>query len=267
MNNGLLEGKKGVICGITNNRSIGWGIAEILKKNGATIGFTYQNESFLKRITPLVDEIGVDFLIECDASSQKSIDMAFQNIHKKWNGKIDFLVHSIAFSDKKELKGPYYNTTQSNFENAMNISCYSFTSMAKHCKEMMENGGSLLTLSYYGAEKVMPNYNVMGVCKAALESSVRYLAVDLGNKNIRVNAISAGPIKTVAATGIEDFSEILSWNAANSALLRSVTQEDIGKAALFLISDLASGVTGEILYVDAGYHVVGMKNINQKQQI
>ncbi|CAK8163317.1 Enoyl-(acyl-carrier-protein) reductase (NADH) 1 [Candidatus Xenohaliotis californiensis] len=257
MSNKLLQNKKGLICGITNSKSIGWGIAKVLAEHGAEIIFTYQNESILKRIKPLANEIGTKLLLECDITNEQAIDKTFQQIEKHC-GNIDFCIHSIAFADKKELKGMYINTSKDNFKNAMEISCYSFTALAQRSAKLMTNGGSMLTMSYYGAKKFVPNYNVMGLCKAALEASVRYLAMDLGRFNIRVNAISAGPVKTMAASGIEHFAHILNWNSTHSPLMRSVTLEDIGKSALFLVSSLSSGITGEVLMVDAGYHIIGV---------
>lgn len=255
----LLQGKKGLITGIINNRSIAYGIAKELIKHGAEFAITYQNETIKKRLLPVADEfnLGKGLLLECDVSKEETIDNTFKIIKERW-GNLDFLVHAIAFSNKEELKGKYLNTSLQNFTNAMSISCYSFTALAQRAEKMMPNGGSLLTLSYYGAEKVMPNYNVMGLCKAALEASVKYLACDLGEQNIRVNAISAGPIRTLASSGISDFHHISEWNRVNSPLRRNTTIEDVGKAALYLLSDLSSGTTGEILHVDSGYNVVGM---------
>jgi len=255
----LLVGKRGLIMGVANDKSLAWGISKAAKDQGAELAFTYQGDALLKRIKPLAEEVGSDIIIECDVSSQGSIDSAFSELKKKWN-KIDFIVHAIGFSDKNELKGKYLDTSLDNFLMTMNISCYSFTAISKKASEMMPDGGSILTLTYYGSEKVMPHYNVMGVAKAALESSVQYLAADLGINNIRVNAISAGPIKTLAASGIGDFRYILKWNEYNSPLRRNTTIEDVGGAGVFLLSNLSSGTTGEILHVDSGYHVVGMKN-------
>ena len=255
---GLMKGKRGLIMGVANERSIAWGIASTLHEAGAELAFTYQGEAFKKRVTPLVAPLNPVALIDCDVSEQGSIDNAFAELRRKWDG-LDFVVHAIAFSDKDQLKGRYVDTTPDNFAMTMNISCYSFTAVAQRAEKMMPNGGSLLTLSYYGAEKVMPHYNVMGVAKAALEASVRYLAEDLGKKAIRVNAISAGPIRTLAAAGIGDFRYILKWNEHNSPLRRCVTINEVGDSALFLLSDLGRAVTGDCLHVDAGYHVVGMK--------
>lgn len=253
----LMQGKRGLIMGVANNMSIAWGIAEELHKAGAELAFSYQGDVLLKRVQPLAESIGANFLIPCDVMDQDSIDAAFAEIEKKW-GKIDFLVHAIGFSDKKELDGRYVDTTRENFLRTMDVSVFSFTAVAKKAAHIMNEGGSMLTLTYYGAEQVMPHYNVMGVAKAALECSVKYLAEDLGKDGIRVNAISAGPIKTLAASGISDFRFILKWNELNAPMRRNVTQTEVGKSALYLLSDLGSGVTGENLHVDAGYHVVGM---------
>ncbi len=258
---GLMAGKKGLIMGVANDRSIAWGIAKAVADHGAELAFTYQGEALQKRVAPLAQSIGSDILLPCDVTDSASIEATFAELQKRW-GKLDFLVHAIAYSDKEELKGGYIDTSPSNFANSLNISCYSFTAIAQKAAPLMTEGGSLVTLSYYGAEKVTPHYNVMGVAKAALEASVRYLAVDLGGRNIRVNAISAGPIKTLAASGIGDFRYILKWNEHNSPLKRNVTIEDVGKSGLFLLSDLGSGVTGEVLHVDCGYHVVGMKAVD-----
>ena len=257
----LLKGKKGLILGVANAHSLGWGIAQALSKGGADLAFSYQSDLLKKRVIPLAKELGSQIVLPCDVAQEDSIEGLFQEIKSIW-GNIDFVVHAIAFSDKEELRGRFLNTTRHNFLNTMNISCYSFISVAKHAAPLMTEGSSLLTLSYYGAIKVIPHYNVMGLAKAALETSVRYLAEDLGPSGIRVNAISAGPIKTLAASGIGDFHYILRWNQYNTPLRRGITQEDVGKSALYLTSDLSSGVTGEILYVDAGYHVVGMKAID-----
>jgi enoyl-[acyl-carrier protein] reductase I len=256
--NSLMQGKRGLIMGVANDRSIAWGIAQILHAQGAQLAFTYQGETFKKRVVPLVEPLRPAALIDCDVTEQGSLDAAFAALNDKWS-TIDFLVHAIAFSDKEQLNGRYVDTTPENFASTMNISCYSFTAAAQRAEKMMPNGGSLVTLTYYGAEKVMPHYNVMGVAKAALEASVRYMAEDLGKRAIRVNAISAGPIKTLAASGVGDFRYILKWNELNAPLRRTVTTEDVGGAALFLLSDLGRAVTGEILHVDSGYHVVGMK--------
>jgi enoyl-[acyl-carrier protein] reductase I len=255
---GIMAGKRGLIMGVANDRSIAWGIAQSLSAHGAELAFTYQGDAFRKRVIPLVEPLKPAALIDCDVSVPASLDAAFAELAAKWD-RLDFLVHAIAFSDREQLKGRYVDTTADNFAMTMNISCYSFTAVAQRAEKMMTNGGSLLTLSYYGAEKVMPHYNVMGVAKAALEASVRYLAEDLGKKNIRVNALSAGPIKTLAASGVGDFRYILKWNELNSPLRRTVTTSEVGDSALFLLSDLARGVTGEIMHVDSGYHIVGMK--------
>lgn len=259
--NGLMQGKRGLIMGVANDKSLAWGIAAELAAQGAELAFTYQGDVLLKRVEPLAKSVGSTFLIPCDVTQDKDINQVFSAIEKKW-GKLDFVVHAIAYSDKEELKGPYYDTTRGNFLQAMDISCYSFTAIAKHAQSLMTEGGSLLTLSYYGAEKVMPHYNVMGVAKAALEASVRYLAVDLGNQNIRVNAISAGPVRTLASSAIGDFRYILKWNEYNAPLKRNTTLADVGGTGLYLLSNLSSGVTGEVLHVDSGYHVVGMKAID-----
>jgi enoyl-[acyl-carrier protein] reductase I len=255
---GLMKGKKGLIMGVANQHSIAWGIAQALHGAGAELAFSYQGDLFKKRVTPLVEPLKPAAMIDCDVSDQASIDAAFAELASVW-GTLDFVVHAIGFSDKEQLKGRYVDTTPENFQMTMDISCYSFTAVAQRAEKMMPNGGNLLTLSYYGAEKVTPHYNVMGVAKAALEASVRYLAEDLGKKKIRVNAISAGPIKTLAFAGIADSRYILRWNELNSPLRRTVTQNEVGNSALFLLSDLGSAVTGECLHVDAGYHVVGMK--------
>ena len=262
---GLMKGKRGIIMGVANDKSIAWGIAEELHKAGAEIGFTYQGDVLLKRVQPLAESIGSDFLLACDVTDQASIDHAFAEVEKKW-GKIDFLVHAIGFSDKKELDGRYVDTTRENFLRTMDISVFSFTAVTKAAAPLMKDGGSALTLTYYGAEQVMPHYNVMGIAKAALECSVKYLAEDLGRDNIRVNAISAGPIKTLAASGISDFRFILKWNELNAPMRRNVTQNEVGKSALYLLSELGDGVTGENLHVDAGYHVVGMCNVESAAQ-
>lgn len=262
---GLMQGKRGLIMGVANDKSIAWGIAEELHKAGAELAFTYQGDVLLKRVQPLAASVNSDFIIPCDVTDQASIDAAFIEIEKKW-GKIDFLVHAIAFSDKKELDGRYVDSTRENFLRTMDISVFSFTAVAQKAAPLMKEGGSMLTLTYYGAEQVMPHYNVMGVAKAALECSVRYLAEDLGKDNIRVNAISAGPIKTLAASGIGDFRFILKWNELNAPMRRNVTQNEVGKSALYLLSELGSGVTGENLHVDAGYHIVGMCNVDNVAQ-
>jgi enoyl-[acyl-carrier protein] reductase I len=255
---GLMKGKRGLIMGVANQHSIAWGIAQALHGAGAELAFTYQGDLFKKRVTPLVEPLKPAALIDCDVSKPESIDAAFAELKTKWDS-IDFLVHAIAFSDKEQLKGRYVDTTGDNFRMTMDISVFSFTAVAQRAEKMMPNGGSLLTLTYYGSEKVTPHYNVMGVAKAALECSVRYLAEDLGKKQIRVNAVSAGPIKTLAFAGIADSRYILKWNEFNSPLRRTVTQGEVGNSALFLLSDLGSAVTGECLHVDAGFHVVGMK--------
>ena len=256
---GLMAGKRGLIMGVANNRSIAWGIAKSCAAHGAELAFTYQGDALKKRVEPLAAEIGSRIVVPCDVTDAASIDQTFATIEKEW-GKLDFLVHAIAFSDKDELTGRYVDTTADNFTKTMFISVYSFTAVAQRAEKLMADGGSLLTLTYYGAEKWMPHYNVMGVAKAGLEASVRYLAADLGPKAIRVNAISAGPIKTLAASGIGDFRYILRWNEYNSPLRRTVTIDEVGDSGLYLLSDLGRGVTGEILHVDAGYHIVGMKN-------
>ncbi|MEO7602136.1 MAG: enoyl-ACP reductase FabI [Sphingomicrobium sp.] len=255
---GLMEGKRGLIMGLANDRSLAWGIARALSEHGADLAFSYQGEALEKRVRPLAAELGSALLIDCDVSSMEALDAAFAKIEKAW-GKLDFVVHAIGFSDKNELRGKFVDTSIDNFLMTMNISVYSFVAVAQRAARLMEAGGSMLTLTYYGAEKVIPHYNVMGVAKAALETSVKYLAADLGPGGIRVNAISAGPIKTLAASGIGDFRYIMKWNEYNSPLRRNVTIEDVGGAGLYLLSDLASGVTGEVHHVDAGYHVVGMK--------
>ncbi len=257
----LMKGKRGLIMGVANDKSIAWGITQYLAAQGAELAFTYQGEALEKRVRPLAASVGSDFLMECDVTNMDSMDAAFGEIEAKW-GKIDFVVHAVAFSDKEELKGRYVDTSLDNFLNSMNISVYSFTAVAKRAAKLMKDGGSLLTLTYLGAERVTPHYNVMGVAKAALEASVKYLAVDLGGDNIRVNAISAGPIKTLAAMGIGDFRYILKWNEMNSPLKRNTTIQDVGGAGLFLCSDLGQGTTGEVMHVDSGYHVVGMKAVD-----
>jgi enoyl-[acyl-carrier protein] reductase I len=258
---GLMKGKRGLIMGVANNRSIAWGVAEALHKAGAELAFSYQGDVFKKRVTPLVAPLNPAALIDCDVSNQGSIDAAFEELKRVW-GTLDFVVHAIGFSDKEQLDGRYVDTTPENFRMTMDISCYSFTAVAQRAEKMMPNGGSMVTLTYYGSEKVMPHYNVMGVAKAALEASVRYMAEDLGKKAIRVNSISAGPIKTLAASGIGDFRYILKWNEYNSPLRRNVTIEEVGNSALYLLSDMGKAVTGECLHVDAGYHVVGMKAVD-----
>ena len=259
MSSNILAGKRGLVMGVANNRSIAWGIARAARAAGAELAFTYQGEALEKRVRPLAAELDAAVVGHCDVTDPASIDAVFAEVGRLW-GKLDFVVHCIAFSDKDELTGRYVDTSEGNFSKSMLISCYSFTAIAQRAEKLMTEGGSLLTLSYYGAEKWMPHYNVMGVAKAALEASVRYLAADLGEKNIRVNAISAGPIKTLAASGIGDFRYILKWNEYNSPLRRTVTIEEVGETAAFLLSPMGRGMTGEILHVDAGYHVVGMKN-------
>jgi len=261
-----MAGKKGLIMGVANERSIAWGIAKACHDNGAKVAFTFQGEALEKRVRPLAASIGSDILLPCDVTNAASIDAAFAEIEKRW-GELDFVVHAIAFSNKEELKGRYIDTSPENFQLTMNVSCYSFTSVAQRAVPLMKKGGSLLTLTYYGAERVIPHYNVMGVAKAALEASVRYLAADLGEQKIRVNAISAGPIKTLAFAGINDGRYILKWNELNSPLKRNVTTEEVGNAGLYLLSDLGTAVTGEVMHVDAGYHVVGMINTSSAKQI
>jgi enoyl-[acyl-carrier protein] reductase I len=255
---GLMKGKRGLIMGLANDRSLAWGISRALAAEGAELAFAYQGDALEKRVRPLAEQVGSDFLIECDVADMANLDRAFETLAARWPS-IDFLVHAIGFSDKNELRGKFVDTSLDNFLLTMNISAYSFVAVTRRARALMPDGGSLLTLSYYGAEKVVPHYNVMGLAKAALETSVKYLAMDLGPEKIRVNAISAGPIKTLAASGIGDFRYILKWNEYNSPLRRNVTIEDVGGAALYLLSDLASGVTGEIHHVDAGYNVIGMK--------
>lgn len=259
--NGFLKGKRGLVMGVANDKSIAWGLASMAAQSGAELAFTYQGEALEKRVRPLAEKVGSELVLQCDVTDEQSVDAAFKQIEEAW-GQIDFLIHAIAFSDKNELDGLYLDTTRDNFKRTMDISVYSFTAVAQRAVPLMKEGGSLLTLTYYGAERVMPHYNVMGVAKAALEASVRYLAADLGPKNIRVNAISAGPIKTLAASGIGDFRHILKWNEYNAPLKRNVTIEDVGRSGLFLLSDLGSGVTGEVLHVDAGYHTVGMLSVD-----
>ena len=257
----LMAGKKGLIMGVANERSIAWGIAKTVHAHGAELAFTHQGEALLKRVKPLAESVGSDLILPCDVTDDASTDAVFEALRERW-GKLDFLVHAIAYSDKEELKGKYIDTTPGNFVSTMTISCFSFTALCQRAVPLMADGGSLLTLTYAGSERVMPHYNVMGVAKAALEASVRYLAEDLGSRNIRVNALSAGPMKTLAASGIGDFRYILKWNQYNSPLRRNVTQDDIGGAGLYLLSDLSSGVTGESHHVDCGYNVVGMKAVD-----
>lgn len=261
MSNNLMAGKKGLIMGLANDKSIAWGIAKTLADAGADLAFSYQGEALKKRVGPLAEQLGSDIVLPCDVGSEESLDALFDALKERWDN-IDFIVHAIGFSDKNELRGRYVDTSRGNFAMSMDISVYSFTAVMQRAEKMMRPGASALTLTYYGAEKVMPHYNVMGVAKAALEASVQYIAEDLGKDGIRVNAISAGPIKTLAASGIGDFRYIMKWNEYNAPLRRNVTIEDVGKAALFLLSDLGSGTTGENLHVDAGYHVVGMKAVD-----
>lgn len=255
---GLMAGKRGLIMGLANDKSLAWGIARKLAEHGAQLAFSYQGEPLLKRVRPLAEQLGSDVLIECDVSDMASLDACFDTIAQRW-GKLDFVVHAIGFSDKNELRGKYLDTSLENFLMTMNVSAYSLVAVAKRASALMSAGGSILTLSYYGAEKVIPHYNVMGVAKAALEASVRYLANDLGPQDIRVNAISAGPVRTLAASGIGDFRYILKWNELNSPLRRNITIDDVGGAGLYFLSSLSSGVTGEVHHVDGGYHIVGMK--------
>lgn len=260
-NQKLMAGKRGLIMGVANDRSIAWGIAKAVSDQGAELAFTFQGEALEKRVRPLAESVGSKLVLACDVTDDAALDQTFATLEKEW-GQIDFVVHAIAFSDKNELDGLYVNTTRANFQRTMDISIYSFTAVCQRAMPLMKEGGSLLTLSYYGAERVMPHYNVMGVAKAGLEASVRYLAADLGPQNIRVNAISAGPIKTLAASGIGDFRFILKWNELNAPLRRNVTIEDVGSAGLFLLSDLGSGVTGEIMHVDGGYNIIGMAAVD-----
>ena len=259
--NKLMSGKKGLVMGVANDRSISWAIAKKAYEYGAELAFTYQGDALGKRVIPLGESVGSNIILPCEVSEASSIKNVFEKINSEW-GKLDFVIHGIAFSDKEELKGQYIDTTRSNFTNTMEISVYSFTEVSKFAVPLMNEGGSLLTLTYYGSERVMPHYNVMGVAKAALEASVRYIAVDLVSKNIRVNSLSAGPMKTLAASGIGDFRYILKWNELNSPLKRNVTQDDVGGAGVYLISDLSTGVSGENHHVDCGYHVVGMKSVD-----
>ena len=257
----LLAGRKGLVMGVANDRSLAWGISRAAAAHGAKLAFTYQGEALGKRVGPLAESVGSSMVLPCDVTDEASVDAVFDRIESDWGG-LDFLVHAVAYSDKDELKGRYVDTSRDNFLRSLDISCYSFTSVCRRAAALMPDGGSLLTLTYFGAERVVPHYNVMGVAKAALEASVRYLAADLGRDKIRVNAISAGPIKTLAASGIGDFRYILKWNEYNAPLKRNVTIDDVGGAALFLLSELGSGVTGEVMHVDAGYHVVGMKAVD-----
>ena len=261
MSSQLMQGKRGLIMGLANDKSIAWGIAKALADAGAELAFSYQGEALLKRVGPLAEQLGSDTVLPCDVSDMDSVDALFAELEKKW-GKMDFIVHAIGFSDKNEMRGRYVDTTRENFLMTMDISVYSFTAVVQRAAKMMTDGGSCLTLTYYGAERVMPHYNVMGVAKAGLEASVRYLAEDLGKDRIRVNAISAGPIKTLAASGIGDFRYILKWNEYNSPLRKNVSIDEVGGSALYLLSDLSTGVTGETHHVDAGYHVVGMKAVD-----
>ncbi|MBN2905871.1 MAG: enoyl-ACP reductase FabI [Rhodobacteraceae bacterium] len=261
MSNKLMEGKRGLIMGLANDKSIAWGIARQCADAGAELAFSYQGEALKKRVEPLAASVGSDIVLPCDVADEASLDALFAALGERWDG-LDFIVHAIGFSDKNELRGRYVDTTRGNFLMSMDISVYSFTAVVQRAAKMMRPGGSALTLTYYGAEKVMPHYNVMGVAKAALEASVKYLAEDLGKDGIRVNAISAGPIKTLAASGIGDFRYIMKWNELNSPLRRNVTQDEVGKSALYLLSDLGSAVTGETHHVDAGYHAIGMKAVD-----
>jgi len=260
-----MDGKRGLIMGVANERSIAWGIAKAIHAQGAELAFTYQGDALAKRVKPLAEKLGSEIVLPCDVTDEQSIEDTFKSLKEQW-GEIDFVVHAIAFSDKSELEGMYLNTSRDNFLRTMDISVYSFTSVAQKALPILKEGGSLVTLSYYGAERVMPHYNVMGVAKAALEASVRYLANDLGPKGIRVNAISAGPIKTLASSGIGDFRYILKWNELNSPLRRNVTQDEVGNAGLFLLSDLGSGITGEVMHVDSGYHTVGMASVDSAEE-
>jgi enoyl-[acyl-carrier protein] reductase I len=262
----IMVGKRGIVMGVANERSIAWGIASKLQSQGAELAFTYQGDALLKRVRPLAESIGSDIILSCDVTDDASIDAVFNTLQERW-GKLDFLVHAIAYADKEELKGKYLNTSRGNFVRSLDISCYSLTAVAQRAVPLMKDGGCIVTLTYYGAERVMPHYNVMGVAKAALEASVRYLAADLGERDIRVNAISAGPIKTLAASGIGDFRYILKWNEYNSPLRRNVSLDHVGGAALYLLSDLSGGVTGEVHHVDSGYHVVGMLQTEAAPQL
>ncbi|MBG04311.1 MAG: enoyl-[acyl-carrier-protein] reductase FabI [Rhodospirillaceae bacterium] len=262
----LMQGKRGLIMGVANDRSIAWGIAKTLAAHGAELAFTYQAEVLERRVKPLAESLGPTLLMQCDVTDDESLDQTFAELKKSWDS-LDFIVHAIAFSDKNELTGKYLDTSRSNFALTMDVSCYSFTAVAQRAAEMMTDGGSMVTLTYYGAERVMPHYNVMGVAKAALEASVRYLAADLGDRGIRVNAISAGPIKTLAAAGIGDFRYILKWNELNSPLRRNVGLDEVGGAGLYLLSDLGTGVTGEVHHVDCGYHTVGMVAVDAAEEV
>ena len=262
----LMQGKRGLIMGVANDRSIAWGIAKTLAAHGAELAFTYQAEVLERRVKPLAESLGPTLLMQCDVTDDESLDQTFAELKKSWDS-LDFIVHAIAFSDKNELTGKYLDTSRSNFALTMDVSCYSFTAVAQRAADMMTDGGSMVTLTYYGAERVMPHYNVMGVAKAALEASVRYLAADLGDRGIRVNAISAGPIKTLAAAGIGDFRYILKWNELNSPLRRNVGLDEVGGAGLYLLSDLGTGVTGEVHHVDCGYHTVGMVAVDAAEEV
>ena len=262
----LMAGKRGLVMGVANDRSIAWGIAKTLADHGAELAFSYQIDQLERRVRPLAESIGSDMLIKCDASDDDALDSLFAVIEKKW-GRLDFIVHAIAFSDRNELTGKYVNTSRDNFQLTMDVSCYSLTALCHRAQKLMSDGGSIITLTYYGSERVMPHYNVMGVAKAALEASVRYLAVDLGAQGIRVNAISAGPIKTLAASGIGDFRYILKWNELNSPLKRNVSLDQVGQSALYFLSDLSSGVTGEVHHVDSGYHMVGMVAVDAAEEV
>jgi enoyl-[acyl-carrier protein] reductase I len=262
----LMAGKRGIVMGVANDRSIAWGIARVLAAHGAQLAFSYQAPQLERRVKPLAESVGSSLVVECDAGNDASLDRLFEEVGKQWDSH-DFVVHAIAFSDRTERTGKYVNTSRKNFQLTLDVSCYTLTAVCQRAMKHMPNGGSIVTLTYYGAERVMPHYNVMGVAKAALEASVRYLAVDLGGKNIRVNAISAGPIKTLAASGIGDFRYILKWNELNSPLKRNVTLEDVGKAGLYLLSDLSSGVTGEVHHVDSGYHTVGMVAVDAAEEV
>jgi enoyl-[acyl-carrier protein] reductase I len=258
---GLLAGKRGLVFGLANSHSIAWGIAKACAREGATLAFTYQGDQLKKRVEPLAAELGAEVFGHCDVTDRATLDAVFAKAASAW-GKLDFVIHAVAFSDRTQLSGRYVDTTPENFAMTLDISCYSLTAIAQRAEKLMTDGGAIVTLTYYGAEKVMPHYNVMGIAKAALEASVRYLAADLGKQKIRVNAVSAGPIKTLAASGIDDFRYILKWNEYNAPLRRTVTTDEVGDSVLYLVSDLGRGVTGEILHVDAGYHVVGMKAVD-----
>ena len=262
----LMAGKRGLVMGVANDRSIAWGIAKAVADQGAELAFTYQGEALERRVKPLAESVGSDLLVPCDVTDDASLDAAFAEIGARW-GSLDFAVHAIAYSDKEQLKGKYVNTTRDNFLQTLDISCFSFTDVCRRAAALMSDGGSLLTLTYFGAERVMPHYNVMGVAKAALEASVRYLAVDLGGQGVRVNAISAGPIKTLAASGIGDFRYILKWNELNAPLKRNVSTEEVGAAGLYLLSDLGRGVSGEVHHVDCGYHAVGMVAVDSANEV